>query len=255
MRLHVIPSFVHAFTNGHAFVRKGIDFVKALRMLGTTMLGPVGLGLLVAGFALPLRSKSNAVLWGWLAGGVAYTYVVLTVERVDYYLYPLVPLGALAGASALAWTVERFATTAERRRVAIGALALAWIATLWLDRRIIAPYYAWSRNVYVRSLRRAERHPQRRALLRRGRTEAARAQRRIIPLAAAFSAPRPGRQMAGVCDRSHTPRARGRGTLAGIPQARKGSRIRAARAVITVGSCIPQQDLRQRCAIFVTMRR
>jgi hypothetical protein len=152
MRLHVIPSFVHAFTNGHAFVRKGIDFVKALRMLGTTMLGPVGLGLLVAGFALPIRSKSNAVLWGWLAGGVAYTYVVLTVERVDYYLYPLVPLGALAGASALAWTVERFATTAERRRVAIGALALAWIATLWLDRRIIAPYYAWSRNVYVRSL-------------------------------------------------------------------------------------------------------
>jgi hypothetical protein len=152
MRLHVIPSLAHAFTDGHAFVRKGIDFVKALRMLGTTMLGPVGLVLLVAGFALPLRSRANAVLWGWLAGGIVYAYVVVTVERVDYYWYPLVPLGALVGASAIVWGLERFATSVERQRVAIGVLAIAWLGTLWLDRRLIAPYYVWSKNVYVRSL-------------------------------------------------------------------------------------------------------
>ena len=152
MRLHIVPSFVHAFSNGHAFVRKAIDFIKALRMLGTTMLGPVGLVLLVAGFALPLRSKSNGVLWGWLAGGIVYTYIVVTVERVDYYLYPLVPLGALAGASAIVWLAERFATSPQRRRIAIGALAIAGLATLWLDRRLIAPYYLWNRNVYTRSI-------------------------------------------------------------------------------------------------------
>jgi hypothetical protein len=152
MRLHVIPSLVHGFTNGHAFVRKGIDFVKALRMLGTTMLGPVGLALLIAGFALPLRTRANAVLWGWLAGGAIYTYVVLTVERVDYYLYPLVPLGALVGASAIVWLGARFATSADRQRVALGVLAVAWLGTLWLDRRLIAPYYVWSHNVYTRSL-------------------------------------------------------------------------------------------------------
>ncbi len=151
MKLHVIPSFVHAFSNGHAFVRKGIDFVKALRMLATTMLGPVGVALLVAGFALPLRSKANAVLWGWLAAGIAYTYVVLTVERVDYYLYPLVPLGAIVGASAIVQFVDRFATGVQGRRIALGVLAVAWLGTLWLDRRIIAPYYVWNPNLYVRA--------------------------------------------------------------------------------------------------------
>jgi len=152
MKLHVIPSFVHGFTNGHAFGRKAIDFVKALRMLGTTILGPVGLLGLIAGFALPLRSKANAVLWGWLAGGIAYTYVVLTVERVDYYLAPLLPLGALVGASAVVRIVDGFATSTDRRRIAVAALAVAWLGTLWLDRTLIAPYYAWSRNVYTRAL-------------------------------------------------------------------------------------------------------
>ena len=152
MRLHVIPSFVAAFTHGSAFVRKAIDFVKALRMLATTMAGPVGMVLLLAGFALPLRSKANPILWGWLAGGIAYVYVVLTVERVDYYLYPLLPLAALAGASALRWVVDRLATTRDTRRVAWAVLAVAALGTLWLDRRLIAPYYAWSRTIYTRSL-------------------------------------------------------------------------------------------------------
>jgi hypothetical protein len=152
MKLHVIPSFVQAFTSGHAFVRKAIDAAKALRMLATTMLGPVGMGLLVAGFALPLRSRAPAMLWGWLGASIAYLYVVLTVERVDYYLYPVVPLGALVGAGALSWLIERFATSAAQRRIALGALALAWLGTLWLDRRLIAPYYLWNHNVYTRAL-------------------------------------------------------------------------------------------------------
>jgi hypothetical protein len=152
LRLHVIPSLLGAFTSLHGFERKAIDFARALRMLATTMLGPAGILLLMAGFALPLRSKADAVLWGWLAGGLVYAYVVVTVERVDYYLYPLVPLGALVGGNLVARGWERYATTANARRVALAVVAVLWLAALYAGRREIAPYYAWSRNVYVRSL-------------------------------------------------------------------------------------------------------
>ena len=95
------------------------------------------------------------MLWGWLAGGLFYAYVVVTVERVDYYLYPLLPLGALVGANLVARGIERFTHRAppNARTVAIGsAAALVWLVTLYVDRREIAPYYAWSKNVYTRSL-------------------------------------------------------------------------------------------------------
>ena len=152
LRLHVIPSFVGAFTSLHGFERKAIDFIKALRMLATTMLGPAGIVLLVAGFCCRIRSKADAMLWGWLAGGLIYTYVVLTVEKVDYYLYPLLPLGALAGANFIARLLDRFATTPNARIGAVAACSMLWLVALYVDRREIAPYYAWSRNVYVRSI-------------------------------------------------------------------------------------------------------
>jgi hypothetical protein len=152
MRLHVIPSFIAAFTSWSAFEHKAIDFVKALRMLATTILGPAGIVLLVAGFCCRLRSRADAVLWGWLAGGLIYTYVVLTVERVDYYLMPLLPLGALAGGNFIARGLERFATTPKIRIGAVAGLAAVWLIALYAGRREIAPYYAWSANVYTRSI-------------------------------------------------------------------------------------------------------
>ena len=58
--------------------------------------------------ALPwMRARSKALLWGWLAGGLLYVYVVVTVERVDYYMLPLLPLCAL---------VDRRRDRALRRR-------------------------------------------------------------------------------------------------------------------------------------------
>jgi hypothetical protein len=116
------------------------------------MLGPAGLLLLVVGFCIPLRSKADAVLWGWLAGGLIYTYTVVTVERVDYYLYPLLPLGALAGGNLIARALERFATTPNARLTAVAIVAVLWLAMLYVDGREIAPYYVWSKNVYVRSI-------------------------------------------------------------------------------------------------------
>lgn len=152
VRLHVIPSLVGALTSGHGFVQKALDFGRALRMLATTMLGPPGIVLLGAGFALRLRSKADALLWGWLAGGLLYAYVVVTVERVDYYLSPLLPLGALVGGALIARAYERFASTQGARRTTLAVLTLLWLAMLYVDRREIAPYYVWSKKVYVRSL-------------------------------------------------------------------------------------------------------
>ena len=63
--------------------------------------------------ALPwMPSRSKTLLWGWLAGGLVYVYVVVTVERVDYYLYPLLPLCALVIGGAAA----RFVTYVRTRR-------------------------------------------------------------------------------------------------------------------------------------------
>ena len=152
MKLHVIPSFIGAFTSFHGFERKAIDFVKALRMLATTMIGPIGIVVLAAGFCIRLKSRADAVLYGWLAGGLIYMYVAVTVEKVDYYLYPLVPLAAIVGGSLAARAFARFGTTANARIGIVAGLAAIWLVTLYVDRREIAPYYAWSKSNYVRSL-------------------------------------------------------------------------------------------------------
>jgi hypothetical protein len=148
MRLHVLPALAAALTSVHGFAAKALDFARALRMLGTTMLGPVGLALFAGGFLVRLRSRADALLYGWLAGGALYAYVVVTVERVDYYLYPLLPLAALAGGGLIAQGWTRFATARDRRIALAAFLALAWLATAWLDRRLVRPYYAWSAPVY-----------------------------------------------------------------------------------------------------------
>lgn len=152
LKLHVLPSLAGAFTSAGGFATKALDFIRALRMLATTMLGPFGVLLLVAGFAIRLRSKADAILWGWLAGGLLYTYVVVTVERVDYYLYPLLPLGALVGGNLIARAYEHLATTPASRRGVLAAFAALWLLMLYVDRREIAPYYVWSKSVYVRTL-------------------------------------------------------------------------------------------------------
>ncbi|MBV8425393.1 MAG: glycosyltransferase family 39 protein, partial [Candidatus Eremiobacteraeota bacterium] len=95
---HVLPGLTGAFTSLHAMAAKlGVFFVTIPGMLSTTMLGPVGFGVALFGFLIPLRSRSNALLYGWLIALALYAFVVVTVERVDYYLYPALPLAALVG--------------------------------------------------------------------------------------------------------------------------------------------------------------
>ncbi len=82
-------------------------------MLATTMLGPGRVrSAAVVAFCVPLRSRSDALVWGWLGGGLLYAYVVVTVERVDYYLYLLLPLAALVIGRLCAFAAERLGDAA-----------------------------------------------------------------------------------------------------------------------------------------------
>ena len=168
-KLHVIPSLHAALTSPHAFAQKAVSFAHAMKMLATTMLGPIGFALAIFGFCVRLRSRSDALLWGWLGGGLLYAYVVVTVERVDYYLYLLLPLGALAVGRLCAFAFERWGSgsprdtpeardaspelraSRDRRTTLAGIAAVVWVAALVVGYREIAPYYAWSRVNYVRA--------------------------------------------------------------------------------------------------------
>jgi len=150
-KLHVIPSLVGALTSPAAFAAKALAFGHALRMLATTMLGPVGIVLAILGFCVPLRSRSDALLWGWLAGGLLYAYVVVTVERVDYYLYPLLPLGALTAGRFAAFVAERWGDESQRRATLAGLGAIVWLCALVGGYHQIAPYWQWSKANYGRA--------------------------------------------------------------------------------------------------------
>ncbi|HEV3194538.1 MAG TPA: glycosyltransferase family 39 protein [Candidatus Cybelea sp.] len=152
-QLHVLPSLRAAFLSPSAFAAKFSQFRAALAMLPATMLGSIACLLSVASFVtLPwVAARSRALLWSWLAAGFAYTYVVVTVERVDYYLYPLLPLCALAIGGALAYfiTVVRRSDAAPPARYALLALVGSIvIAALLQTRGPVAAYYRYDKQVY-----------------------------------------------------------------------------------------------------------
>src|SRR6185437_7063426 len=98
-QLHVIPALHASLTSGAALTLKLTQFKTVLGMLAQTMIGPAITALGIIGlFFMPAAVRSRTLLWGWLVGGLAYTYVVVTVERVDYYMLLLLPLAALTAA-------------------------------------------------------------------------------------------------------------------------------------------------------------
>jgi hypothetical protein len=147
-RLHVLPSLAHALTSAPAFAEK----LRALRaaggMLATTMLGPLGFGLFALGIVVPAARPARPLLFGWLAAAVAYAFVVVTVERVDYYLYPFLPLAALwtGAAAARAWALVPNVPRARVVAAAIGAVAIAALA--FDGRHRVRAYYAYPKAVY-----------------------------------------------------------------------------------------------------------
>jgi len=152
-RLHVLPALQGAFGSPAGFAAKLGQFRIALAMMHDTLLGSISFGLSVLSFAaLPwLAARSKALLWGWLAGGLIYIYVVVTVERVDYYMYPLLPLCALVigGATARFVRGARAADLAPAARVALLAIVPAIAVVLLIESLApVAAYYRYNKQAY-----------------------------------------------------------------------------------------------------------
>ncbi|HEY5256966.1 MAG TPA: hypothetical protein VIJ12_01155, partial [Candidatus Baltobacteraceae bacterium] len=150
--LHVLPGLVSALTSWAGFTLKLWQFGDVLVMFEHTMLGPIMTVLAILGFvSLPRATlRTRALLGGWLVGGLLYTYVVVTVERVDYYMFLLLPLAALSIA-ALVPPVLRALTESRRPAFAwgagVGALLLAASVVLQ-SRAAIEPYYRYNAQAY-----------------------------------------------------------------------------------------------------------
>lgn len=155
MQLHVLPQLRDALTNGGAFALKAQQFWAMLGVLTQTMLGGICTVLALLGIVAASRVESRAkvLLWGWLAAGLIYTYVVVTVERVDYYMFLLLPPAALFIGALAVWCAERLRTTRAPFRIAAAVLtALVFGLTVVQSRAAVAPYYAYSKSVYRNTL-------------------------------------------------------------------------------------------------------
>jgi Dolichyl-phosphate-mannose-protein mannosyltransferase len=152
-RLHVFPALAGAFGSTAAFAAKASQFLSAIGMLRGTMLGNLSFLLTVVSFvALPwIAARSKALLWGWLLGGLAYIYVVVTVERVDYYMLPLLPLCALGigGATArFVAEVRRSELAPTARYALLGLVPFVAAVALLAVRTPIAAYYEYNEEAY-----------------------------------------------------------------------------------------------------------
>ena len=150
-KLHVIPALKKAFTSPAEFVAKLRAFKDTYGLINKTMLGFLGVLVLVLGFTRRLRTRSDALLYGWLLGYVLYAYAVLTVERVDYYTYIILPLAALVGGALFSYWIERLRTLHNARVLLTGlAVAGAFLLAAFIvdERRTLAPYYHYRKANY-----------------------------------------------------------------------------------------------------------
>lgn len=156
-RLHVLPALRGALTNGAAFATKFAQLRAVLGVLRSTLAGSLSFGLAIAGFiALPwIPARTKGLLWGWLAGGLIYLYAVVTVERVDYYMLPLLPLFALViggGAAAFVAAVRTAPLAPGARYALLAIVPVLALAALVGSRAPVAAYYNYNKQAYRNAL-------------------------------------------------------------------------------------------------------
>lgn len=150
--LHVLPALRASLQNAGAFGAKAAQFRVMLGVMAYGMIGPaISAAALLGFFFAPASIRSRSLLWSWLAAGLAYIFVVVTVERVDYYTFPLLPLAALAAAGfmqRLVRAVERSAIPAAGKYAAAAIAVASFAVVVYQNREIVKPYYAYSKTVY-----------------------------------------------------------------------------------------------------------
>ncbi len=147
---HVLPHLIGSFTSIHAFAWQIKHALYGLNLFRLTMLGTIGtLVVLLSLFALPrVKVRSPLLLPLWFLGAALYTYAVIAVERVDYYLFLLLPPCALAIGGAAVRARDRFG---GNRRAAFALAAggtIVGAAVLIGGLTAIAPYYRYSKTAY-----------------------------------------------------------------------------------------------------------
>jgi 4-amino-4-deoxy-L-arabinose transferase-like glycosyltransferase len=152
-QLHVLPALRTGFSSVSGFAEKLAAFRDVVGMFRETMLGTAGFLCSLAAFvALPwIAARSRALLWAWLIAGLGYLFIVVTVERVDYYMLALVPLCALAIGGALARFADsvRNADAAPLARWAVLALLpVLGVVVLFQGRAAVASYYHYNKQAY-----------------------------------------------------------------------------------------------------------
>jgi Dolichyl-phosphate-mannose-protein mannosyltransferase len=155
--LHVLPPLRSALTTSAGFVTKLTDLRIVIGMLRQTMVGTLSFLLAILGLiALPwIPTRARTLLWGWFIAGLLYIYVVVTAERVDYYMYPLLPLAALliGGLLARFASMVRAANVAPAARYALLALVpVVAVAALLGGIRPVAAYYDYGKATYRNAL-------------------------------------------------------------------------------------------------------
>ncbi len=148
-RKHVVPLLKEHLSSFGGFVAGLQTLWSRLGMLTGTMMGVPGVVIALAGIALAPRSRSRALLYGWLGGALLYTFAVVAYEKVDYYLFIFLPLGALwSGGLAARLAAALPAQRAPRVAAACGA-ALLLAAMLLSSRSAVAAYYGYKKQNYA----------------------------------------------------------------------------------------------------------
>lgn len=149
---HVLPQLVAELRSLPALAAGLQSALGLLRMLSSTILGPVLFALTaLSWFAQPRGEEAKARAWlfgAWCAALAAYTFVVVNVERVDYYLLPWLPFAVLVSAGAIDHVADALRTSYHRVAACAAVAATIFIVT-YANMLEIHPYYTWSRAVYA----------------------------------------------------------------------------------------------------------
>jgi 4-amino-4-deoxy-L-arabinose transferase-like glycosyltransferase len=149
---HVLPALRADFTSLSAFLAALQHTLALQRMLATTVCGPVLFGLLLVSPWTQPPDRSNGlrrVFFGfWFAVLVVYAFVVVTVERVDYYLLPFALFAVVYAAGAVDWMLQRLSPAPLGTGTKAGLVAAVFF-TAYSGMLEVHPYYTWSRNVYA----------------------------------------------------------------------------------------------------------
>jgi hypothetical protein len=150
--IHVVPALIGEASHPAKFVAGMQSTLALLRMLATTILGPVLFAMVLLGSLLQpptVGARARSAFFGaWLIVLALYTFSVVQVERVDYYLMLFVPFAVLYAAGALDYLLTLTAPQGIDGRIGT-ALFAAGCCTLYVNMLEIHPYYTWSRGVFA----------------------------------------------------------------------------------------------------------